>query len=90
MQSGTKESTAQEVEMGEIEGPTLIALISFMYGRLGPIPADILILLFIAADAHQARTLLLCCHCFKVIKQLDPSCFCNYRLISSGGCVCNK
>ncbi len=61
MQTGTKESTAQEVEMGEIEGPILTALISFMYGRLDTIPTNILLPLFIAADAHQARTLLLCC-----------------------------
>ncbi|DBA72900.1 TPA: Galactose oxidase, central domain [Trebouxia sp. C0005] len=56
-QTGTKESTAQEVEMGEIEGPTLTALISFMYGRLGAIPTDILIPLFTAADAHQVDKL---------------------------------
>ena len=31
-------STAQEVETGEIEGPTLTALVSFMCGRLGPYP----------------------------------------------------
>ena len=54
--------------MGEIEGPTLTALISFMYGRLGPVPKDILIPLFIAADAHQARTLLLHWLGFKVLK----------------------
>ena len=68
MQTGTKESTAREVEMGEIEGPALTALISFMYGRLGPVPKDILIPLFIAADAHQARTLLLHWLGFKVLK----------------------
>ena len=61
MQAGTKESTAQEVEMGDIGGPTLTALISFMYGRLGTVPAVILLPLFMAADAHQARTLPLCC-----------------------------
>ena len=77
MQTGTKKSTAQEVEMGEIEGPILTALISFMYGCLDSIPTDILLPLFIAADAHQARSLLLCCQCFLVIimiKQVDPSC----------------
>ncbi|DBA99209.1 TPA: hypothetical protein ACH3X3_011825 [Trebouxia sp. C0006] len=56
-QTGTKESIAQEVEMGEIEGPTLTALISFMYGRLDTIPTDILLPLFIAADAHQVAKL---------------------------------
>jgi len=66
---------AQEVEMNEIEGPTLTLLISFMYGRLGIIPADILLPLFIAADAHQARAVLLCCHCFKVIHPSCSRCF---------------
>lgn len=54
MQSGTKESTAQEVEMGQIEGPVLTALISFMYGQLPTVPSDVLLPLFVAADAHQA------------------------------------
>jgi hypothetical protein len=44
-------STAQEVEMGEVEGPALTALISFMCGRLGTIPTDILPLC-IAADVR--------------------------------------
>ncbi len=48
-------STAQEVEMGEIEGPTLTALVSFMCGRLGPISTDILLPLFIAADVRVTR-----------------------------------
>ncbi len=71
MQTGTKESTAQEVGMGQIDGLTLTALISFMYGRLDTIPANILLPLFVAADAHQARTLPPCCQCFK---QLNPRC----------------
>ena len=54
LQSGTKEHTAEEVEMGQIEGPVLTALISFMYGRLEDIPTDIALPLFVAADAHQA------------------------------------
>ncbi len=54
LQSGTKENKAEEVEMGQIEGPVLMALISFMYGRLEDIPADIALPLFVAADAHQA------------------------------------
>lgn len=52
LQAGTKENTANEVEMKEIEGPVLAALVSHMYGR--PIEnSDILLPLFVAADAHQ-------------------------------------
>ena len=42
--------------MGQIEGPVLTALISFMYGRLGDIPTDIALPLFVAADAHRANS----------------------------------
>lgn len=38
--------------MGQIEGPVLTALISFMYGS----PTDIAVPLFVAADAHQANS----------------------------------
>ena len=38
--------------MGEIEGPVLKALVSFMYGRLPTIHADILLPVFMAADAQ--------------------------------------
>ena len=38
--------------MGEIEGPVFTAQIPFMYECLGPIPTDVLLPLFIAADAH--------------------------------------
>lgn len=49
LQAGTKENTAKEVEMKEIDGPVLTALISFMYGR--PIEhSDILLPLLVAAD----------------------------------------
>ena len=39
--------------MGQIEGPVLKALISFMYGCLESIPVDIVLPLFLAADSHQ-------------------------------------
>lgn len=52
LQAGTKENTAKEVEMKEIEGPVLTALISFMYGRHFE-HSGILLSLFVAADAHQ-------------------------------------
>lgn len=56
LQSGTYENTAEEVEMGQIEGPVLTALLSFMYGRLEDIRKDIALPLFVAADAHQAKS----------------------------------
>ncbi|KAL0019763.1 hypothetical protein WJX79_003398 [Trebouxia sp. C0005] len=56
-QSGTKEDKAEEVEMGQIEGPVLTALLSFMYGCLEDIPTDIALPLFVAADAHQVEML---------------------------------
>ena len=54
MQSGTKGNLQEEVEMGQIEGHILKALISFVYGCLKRIPEDIALPLFLAADAHQA------------------------------------
>lgn len=56
MQSGTKfkDTLQREVEMGQIEGPVLKALISFMYGSLKTIPEGLALPLFVAADAHQA------------------------------------
>jgi len=42
--------------MGEIEGPILKALISFMYGNLAHLPKGIKLPLFLAADAHQVRS----------------------------------
>ncbi|DBB14603.1 TPA: RCC1 and BTB domain-containing protein 1 [Trebouxia sp. C0006] len=50
-QSGTKENTAGEAEMGQIE--VLTALISFMYGCLEDIPIQLALPLFVAADAYQ-------------------------------------
>lgn len=40
--------------MGQIEGPVLKALISFMHGCLTSVPRDLALPLFLAADAHQA------------------------------------
>ena len=53
LQSGTKEHQQEEVEMGEIEGPVLKALTSFMYGSLKGVSQDLALPLFLAADAHQ-------------------------------------
>lgn len=56
--------------MGQIEGPVLTALISFMYGRLKDIPTDLTLGLFVAADAHQANSHM----CFCAGLTLHASC----------------
>ncbi|DBA92437.1 TPA: protein modification by small protein conjugation [Trebouxia sp. C0004] len=71
LQSGTKENTADEVEMGQVEGPVLTAFISFMYGRLEDIQPDIALPLFVAADAHQANSHM----CFCAVFTLPSSCY---------------
>ena len=59
LQSGTKENTAGEAEMGQIE--VLTALISFMYGCLEDIPTQLALPLFVAADAYQANSHICLC-----------------------------
>lgn len=54
MQPGTKENRQRVITMGQIQGPVLKALISFMYGCLECVPANLALQLFVAADAHQA------------------------------------
>ncbi len=53
MQSGMREQTSQEIEIQQMEGPVLEALVSFMYGKLRGIPPSLLVPLLVAADAHQ-------------------------------------
>ena len=53
MQSGVQEETLDNIELGGMEGPVLEALMSFMYGSLTEIPAELLLPLYEAADAHQ-------------------------------------
>ena len=66
MQSGTKEHSQREVELKETKGMVLKALISYMYGSLKSIPAELALQLFVAADAHQAS--------FQVSVQLSQVC----------------
>lgn len=47
------EETLDIIELGGIEGPVLEALMSFLYGALTEIPAQLLLPLYVAADAHQ-------------------------------------
>ena len=53
MQSGMHEETLDTIELGGMEGPVLEALMSFMYGSLSEISAQLLLPLYMAADAHQ-------------------------------------
>lgn len=55
LQSGMRETDANEVELGDLEGPVLTALISAMYGKLTTIAPAIALPLFRAADAYQVR-----------------------------------
>jgi hypothetical protein len=57
VQSGMQEAHESTVELGNIEGPVLRLLISAMYGNYNPESLELLVPLFVAADAHQVRTL---------------------------------
>ena len=48
-----QETEASEIELGEMEGPVLQALVSHMYGKLSDIEDHLVLSLFMAADAHQ-------------------------------------
>ena len=48
-----QETEASEIELGEMEGPVLQALVSHMYGKLSDIEDHLVLPLFMAADAHQ-------------------------------------
>lgn len=56
LQSGMRETHAQEIELGDMEGPVLTALISAMYGKLIEVPDAAALPLFFAADAYQVQT----------------------------------
>ena len=57
-----RETHANKIELGNMDGPVLTALISAMYGKLREIPSGIALPLFLAADAYQVQSLL-CCLC---------------------------
>ena len=52
-----RESHAHKVELGNMDGSVLTALISAMYGKLREIPSAIALPLFLAADAYQVQSL---------------------------------
>lgn len=55
LQSGLRETKADVVELGKMEGPVLVALISAMYGKATETPSAIALPLFLAADAYQVE-----------------------------------
>ena len=59
MPSGMREDSKDTIELGDMEGSVLEALMAFLYNCLTEIPAQLLLPLFVAADAHQVRTVLL-------------------------------
>ena len=50
-----QETNACEIELGDMDGPVLQALVSYMYGRPVQVADEQLLALFLAADAHQVR-----------------------------------
>ncbi len=53
MQCGMREESMGTVELGDLQGPVLEVLTEYLYGCLTEIPAQLLLPLFVAADAHQ-------------------------------------
>ncbi len=54
-----QEAQNNTVELGNIEGPVLVLLISAMYGMHAPVLAELLVPLFVAADTHKVCLVLL-------------------------------
>ena len=50
-----QESTASEIVLNDIQGSSLEALVSHMYGNLPDIEQQILLPLFVAADKYQVK-----------------------------------
>ena len=50
-----RETKADVVELGDMDGSVLAALISAMYGKTTEIPSAIALPLFLAADAYQVE-----------------------------------
>ncbi len=53
VQSGMREESMGIIELGDMQGPVLEVLMEYLYGCLTEIPAQLLLPLFVAADAHQ-------------------------------------
>lgn len=49
------ETHAKKIELGDIEGPVLTALISAVYGKVREVPDAIALPLFLTADAYQVQ-----------------------------------
>ena len=53
MQCGMREESMGTIELGDMQGPVLEVLMEYLYGCLTEVPAQLLLPLFVAADAHQ-------------------------------------
>lgn len=51
-----RETTDRQIELGDMDGPVLTALVSAMYWKLKEIPAAIALPLFLAADKYQVQS----------------------------------
>lgn len=56
-----RESHDHEIELGDMEGSVLTALVSAMYGKLKEVPAANALPLFLAADKYQVQCFDACC-----------------------------
>lgn len=54
VQSGVHKTQATEIELSQIDGAILTALVSYMYGKLQKVEDALLLPLFQAADTYQA------------------------------------
>lgn len=54
-----REQLSGEVSLPEMDEAIVKAMLSFMYGRLRQVPDQLLLPLFVAADAHQVSSCLL-------------------------------
>lgn len=52
-----RETHDREIELGDMDGPVLTALVSAIYGKLKEVPAAIALPLFLAADKYQVQRL---------------------------------
>ncbi len=54
-----QEARNSTVELASFDGPVVVLLISAMYKTQAPMPLELLLPLFVAADAHQVCAVLL-------------------------------
>ena len=74
-----RETDADVVELTDMDGPVLTALVSALYGKLTEIPSAIALPLFLAADAYQVG-----CHTLACIHVVITWCFLFKMYIACG------